>query len=88
MSKKKPSPQVDSSAYLSPGVWLIGDVRIGPRANIWFGSVLRGDVNFIEVGEATNIQDLSLLHVTHDLPCRVGAWVTVGHRVTRCMDVP
>lgn len=60
----------------------MGDVRLGPQASIWFGSVLRGDINYIEVGQGSNIQDLSLMHVTDELPCRVGRWVTVGHRVT------
>jgi carbonic anhydrase/acetyltransferase-like protein (isoleucine patch superfamily) len=76
------TPGIDPSAFIAPGVHLIGDVRIGPRASIWHGSVLRGDINFIEVGEDTNIQDLSVMHVTRKLPCRVGAWVTAGHRVT------
>ena len=82
MQNEKPVPKIDPTAYLSPGVWVMGDVQIAKDANIWFGSVLRGDINKIEVGEGSNIQDHSVLHVTRDLPCKVGAWVTVGHRVT------
>lgn len=76
----RPQPRIDPSAYLAPGVWILGDVRVGPQASVWFGSVLRGDLHFIEVGAATNIQDLCVLHVTEEYPCRVGAGVTVGHR--------
>jgi len=81
MSSGQIEPKIDASAYVSPGCRVMGDVRLGPRASVWFGSVLRGDINSIEVGEGTNIQDLCLLHVTEEHPCRVGAWVTVGHRV-------
>lgn len=81
MNKSIHNPCIDPEAYLSPGVWVVGDVRIARLANIWFGSVLRGDINYVEVGEGSNIQDQCVLHVTRELPCRVGAWVTVGHRV-------
>lgn len=73
-------PSIHPSAFIAAGVQLIGDVRIAADASIWFNSVLRGDINRIEIGERTNIQDGSVLHVTGDLPCIVGADVTVGHR--------
>lgn len=75
-------PRIDSSVFMTDGVHVVGDVRLAAKVNIWFGSVLRGDVNFIEVGEGTNIQDQSMLHVNDDAPCRVGRYVTIGHRVT------
>jgi len=81
MSPKPLKPQIDPLAYIAPGASVMGDVRLAAKVSVWPGCVLRGDVNFIEVGESSNIQDLSVLHVTHELPCRVGAWVTVGHRV-------
>lgn len=78
---RNPYQSIDPSVFVAPGVHLIGDVRLGPQASIWHGSVLRGDINFVEVGTGSNIQDLSVLHVTRRRPCRIGAWVTAGHRV-------
>jgi carbonic anhydrase/acetyltransferase-like protein (isoleucine patch superfamily) len=60
---------------------VIGDVVIGPRSSVWYGCVLRGDVNAIRIGEHTNVQDGSVLHVTKDrFDCLVGDEVTIGHR--------
>jgi carbonic anhydrase/acetyltransferase-like protein (isoleucine patch superfamily) len=59
---------------------VIGDVRVGKDASVWFGAVLRGDINSILVGERTNIQDGCVLHVTHEHGVRIGRDVTVGHR--------
>lgn len=75
------SPQVDSSAFIAPNAVLVGNVRIGARASVWFNSILRGDINYIEVGADTNIQDGCILHVTHEDPVLVGEEVTVGHGV-------
>jgi carbonic anhydrase/acetyltransferase-like protein (isoleucine patch superfamily) len=79
-SYNKHSPSVHPTAFIAEGVQLIGDVRIAEDASIWFNCVLRGDINRIEIGERTNIQDGSVLHVTGELPCIVGKDVTVGHR--------
>ena len=77
------SPQIASSAYLSHDVSVIGDVIIEDDANIWFGSILRGDVNYIRIGAGTNIQDQTIIHVSsHGLPTIIKEEVTVGHRVT------
>ncbi len=57
----------------------MGDVRLGPRASVWPTAVLRGDINFIEIGEESNIQDGSVVHLAEDLPVIVGKLVTVGH---------
>lgn len=73
-------PEMAPDVFLCPGVEIIGQVRLASRANVWFGSILRGDINRVEVGQATNIQDQCILHVTHEAACRVGSWVTVGHR--------
>jgi carbonic anhydrase/acetyltransferase-like protein (isoleucine patch superfamily) len=73
-------PTIHPSVFIAEGVQLIGDVRIASNASVWFNSVLRGDINKIEIGERTNIQDGSVLHVTSELPCIVGNDVTVGHR--------
>jgi carbonic anhydrase/acetyltransferase-like protein (isoleucine patch superfamily) len=63
----------------SPTAVLVGDVRVGDRASVWFGAVLRGDLSHIEVGEETSIQDNAVLHCATDLPTIVGSRVTVGH---------
>ncbi len=76
-------PNVDKSVYLAPGSKIIGDVTIGEHSSIWFNSVVRGDVNYISIGKMTNVQDLSMLHVTKDThPLIIGDNVTIGHSVT------
>lgn len=72
-------PKVDPSAYVDKNAIIIGDVTIKKGASIWPGAVLRGDYNYIEIGENTNIQDLALLHINDDLPCILGDNITVGH---------
>ncbi|NPA40684.1 MAG: gamma carbonic anhydrase family protein [Aquificae bacterium] len=75
-------PKIHPSVYLSDNVFVIGDVEIGEDSSVWFGSVVRGDVNYIRIGRRTNIQDNSVVHVTHDThPTVIGDNVTVGHRV-------
>jgi carbonic anhydrase/acetyltransferase-like protein (isoleucine patch superfamily) len=70
---------------LAPGVWVhpsavvIGRVKLGPSVSVWPGAVIRGDVEMIEVGEASNIQDLAVLHPDRDKPVILGKGVTVGH---------
>ena len=77
------SPSIHPTAFIAGGVRVVGDVQIGRDSSIWFGSIVRGDVHSIRIGERTNIQDGSILHVTK------GKWalnvedeITVGHRVT------
>jgi len=70
-----------SPFYLSENAVLIGDVRCGKNSSIWFGTVLRADINYIKVGDYSNIQDLSVGHVTEELPLIIGDYVTVGHNV-------
>jgi carbonic anhydrase/acetyltransferase-like protein (isoleucine patch superfamily) len=73
------NPTIDPTAYIAPGATLIGDVRIGVHASIWPGCVLRADINFIEIGDSTNVQDGTLIHLSDDYPVRVGKFVTIGH---------
>lgn len=75
-------PRIDPEAWIAPGATLLGDVRIARGVSVWFGCVLRSDMEgaWIEIGEETNIQDGTIVHVDIDLPCRIGARVTVGHR--------
>jgi carbonic anhydrase/acetyltransferase-like protein (isoleucine patch superfamily) len=73
-------PVVAGSAWVAPGAVLVGRVRIGERASVWYGCVLRGDDAYIEVGAESNVQDGSVLHVDPGWPCVLGERVTVGHR--------
>lgn len=72
-------PQVDDSVFLAAGVRVLGDVTIAASASIWFNSVVRGDENTIQIGQFTNIQDNSTIHVQSTHTCTVGDYVTVGH---------
>lgn len=72
-------PRIHDSAWIAPGATVIGDVEIGPDASVFYGAVLRGDVNAIRIGARSNIQDNCVLHVDGDAPCVLGADVTVGH---------
>ena len=75
-------PTVADSAFIEDTAVIVGDVVIGADSSVWFHSVVRGDVNAIRIGRRTNIQDLSLLHVTHETyPLILGDDVTVGHHV-------
>ncbi len=77
------NPEIDESVFLAPGVKIIGDVKIGAGSSIWYNTVVRGDVNYITIGKRTNVQDLSMLHVTAKLfPLVIGDEVTIGHSVT------
>jgi carbonic anhydrase/acetyltransferase-like protein (isoleucine patch superfamily) len=66
-------PKIDPHAFVAPGAVIIGDVEIGPESSIWFGCVLRGDVNQIRIGARTNIQDGTVIHAASGLqPARMG----------------
>tara|TARA_B110000438_G_scaffold294175_1_gene335169 strand:+ start:392 stop:904 length:513 start_codon:yes stop_codon:yes gene_type:complete len=74
------SPIIPDSCYISESVDLIGDVILGENVSLWFGTVVRGDMHFITIGNRSNIQDNSVIHVTTDVsPTRIGDEVTVGH---------
>lgn len=73
-------PRIHPDAFIAPGAVVIGDVEIGAGANVWYNCVLRGDVASITVGENTNIQDGTVVHVSTGKPgTRIGANVTIGH---------
>ncbi|HMN47707.1 MAG TPA: gamma carbonic anhydrase family protein [Ignavibacteriaceae bacterium] len=75
-------PKIHPSVFLASGVKIIGDVEIGADSSIWYNVVIRGDVHYVKIGEMTNIQDLSMLHVTNGrYPLNIGNKVTVGHSV-------
>ena len=79
---KGQTPRIHPSVYLAPGACVVGDVEIGEGSSVWFNAVVRGDVNRVRIGARTNVQDLCILHVTHEHPCALGDEVTVGHHVT------
>lgn len=75
------TPEIDPSVFIAEGVFISGDVKIGKCSSVWFNSVIRGDVNYIRVGENTNIQDLSMLHISGGRsPLIIGSCITIGHR--------
>ncbi len=77
---KEKSPVIGKDVFIADGAAIIGDVSIGDRSSIWYQVVLRGDLMPVHIGSETNIQDGSILHVTHDQwPCIVGNRVTIGH---------
>lgn len=73
------APVIGEDVFLAPTAVLVGDVRIGDRASIWFGAVLRGDSSYIEIGEESAVQDNAVIHCAHELPTVVGARATIGH---------
>ena len=76
-------PKIHETTFVAPSADIIGDVEIGSHSSIWFQVVVRGDVNDIRIGNRTNVQDHSMLHVTRKTsPLKIGDDCTIGHRVT------
>jgi len=76
----KRKPEFDDSVFVAPSADIIGDVTIGKQSSVWFNVTIRGDVNWIEIGERSNIQDNSCIHVMNQTgPTKIGDEVTVGH---------
>jgi len=73
------APTIGEDVFLAPTAVLVGDVRVGDRVNVWFGTVLRGDVSHIEIGAGCSIQDNAIIHCATDLPTVVGTRVVIGH---------
>jgi len=86
---KSIDPSIGNKSWIAPSADVVGDVTCGEECSIWFGCVVRGDVHYIKIGDRTNIQDLSMIHVTHykngdkstGNPTIIGDDVTIGHRV-------
>jgi len=72
-------PKLGKGVYIAKTSVVFGDVTIGAHSSVWYGAVLRGDINRIAIGHHSNIQDNAVLHIADDFPCIVGNWVTVGH---------
>lgn len=75
------APQLAANAWVAPNATVIGDIRLGANASIWWNATLRGDNDPIHIGDNTNIQDGSVLHTDEGIPMHIGANVTVGHLV-------
>jgi carbonic anhydrase/acetyltransferase-like protein (isoleucine patch superfamily) len=72
-------PVLGRDVYLASTAVVLGDVTLGDHSSVWYGAVLRGDINCIVVGHHSNVQDNAVLHLADDFPCVVGNWVTIGH---------
>lgn len=82
MPYKGISPRIHETAFIVDNASVIGDVEIGEHSSVWFNAVVRGDVHYIRIGERTNVQDNSTLHVTKDTyPLIIGDDITIGHNV-------
>jgi carbonic anhydrase/acetyltransferase-like protein (isoleucine patch superfamily) len=78
-ARLKKGPTIHSSAWVVPGATVIGDVILEEESSVWYGAVLRGDINRILIGPRSNIQDNAVVHVDTDYPTTMGELVTVGH---------
>jgi carbonic anhydrase/acetyltransferase-like protein (isoleucine patch superfamily) len=81
LAESHPDLPADGDYWIAPTATVIGRVRLGRGASVWFGAVIRGDNEWISIGENTNIQDGSVLHSDDGVPLSIGANVTVGHAV-------
>ena len=72
-------PETASAAFVAPNATVVGDVVLGRDASVFYGAVLRGDINAIRVGEGTNIQDNAIVHLADELGAHIGSWCTIGH---------
>jgi carbonic anhydrase/acetyltransferase-like protein (isoleucine patch superfamily) len=73
------APSIHPTAFIAPGAVIVGDVEIGEEASVWYGAVLRADINRIRIGPRSNVQDGSVVHLADDLGVFLGEYVTCGH---------
>jgi carbonic anhydrase/acetyltransferase-like protein (isoleucine patch superfamily) len=73
------TPDTARAIFVAPNATVVGDVVLGPLSSVFFGAVLRGDIQEIRVGEGTNIQDNAIVHLADDFAAIIGAWCTIGH---------
>src|SRR3989449_10022092 len=72
-------PRLGEGVYIARGAVVLGDVALGDYSSVWYNAVVRGDINRIEIGHHSNIQDNAVIHLADEFPCLIGNWVTVGH---------
>lgn len=80
MPYRNKMPKIHPTVFVAPGAHIIGDVTIGAGSSVWYGAVLRGDMDKIRIGKNTNIQDGSVLHTDYGKPCILKDGVIVGHQ--------
>lgn len=80
MSILKHHPQIAKNVFIAPNAIVIGNCVIAKNASVWYGAILRGDNDLIEIGEGSNVQDLSVIHVDPGKPVKIGKNCTIGHR--------
>ena len=73
------TPDVARAGFVAPNATVIGDVTLGARSSVWYGCVLRGDINSIVIGEGTNVQDGTIVHLADDYGVEIGDYTTIGH---------
>src|ERR1044071_1027228 len=73
------TPDVGRAAFVASNATVLGDVALGANSSVWYGCVLRGDINSIEIGEGTNVQDGTIVHLADDYGVKVGNFTTIGH---------
>ena len=79
MEQRQNTPRIAPTAHVAPGAVVLGDVTLKGHASIWYNAVVRGDVERIEIGAGTNIQDCAVIHADSGFPAVIGSGVTVGH---------
>ena len=72
-------PRLGEGVYIARGAVVLGDVTLGDHSSVWYNAVVRGDINRIEIGHHSNVQDNAVIHLADDFPCLIGNRVTVGH---------
>lgn len=73
------TPDLRQAAFVAANASIMGDVKLGALSSVWYGCVLRGDINRIEIGEGSNVQDLAVVHLADDYGVKVGRYTTIGH---------
>ena len=88
LSYKSVEPKIDPSVFLAPNAVVVGDVTLGEGANVWFNTIIRGDMQPIKIGKYTNVQDGTTIHVMGDHSTVVGDYVTLGHNaIIHCASI-
>jgi gamma-carbonic anhydrase len=72
-------PDISRAAFVARNATVLGDVKLGANSSVWYGCVLRGDINSIEIGEGSNIQDLTMVHLADEYGVKIGRYCTIGH---------
>jgi carbonic anhydrase/acetyltransferase-like protein (isoleucine patch superfamily) len=83
-----PTPNISLAAFVAPDAVIVGDVHLAEQVNVWYKAVIRADVNRMEIGLCTNIQDGAILHGDPNQPLVIGEYVTIGHRaIVHCAEI-